>query len=257
MSDKQFPPSIKRLNRARKEGKIVKSRMVSSAVSWWACFLVILYCLTWVRNGTLIQWVGERFWSPELAITKALWLGFSVSLLIVGVLASAGLAVGLFQTKLLFSPTLLLKGFQQYQPGAWFGKIKDSCTDTALGLVRGLIIALTLLPVFLKLLKLSPSSFEGITSAALDEIISMVKSVCIRGGSALFVIAGVAYLLARWKFYKQHRMSMQELKDEYKEDEGDPHVKSHRKMEHRAMLFAEVEKRVKRSKVVVVRRMNI
>jgi len=50
-------------------------------------------------------------------------------------------------------------------------------------------------------------------------------------------------------------MSLQEMKDEHKEDEGDPHAKAARKHEHKMLLFAEIEKRVRRSKVVVVSRM--
>jgi flagellar biosynthesis protein FlhB len=49
-------------------------------------------------------------------------------------------------------------------------------------------------------------------------------------------------------------MTLQEVREEHKEDEGDPHQKSQRKHEHRAMLMSEVEKRVRRAKVVIVRR---
>jgi flagellar biosynthesis protein FlhB len=49
-------------------------------------------------------------------------------------------------------------------------------------------------------------------------------------------------------------MSLQELKDEHKDEEGDPHTKASRKHEHKMLLMSEIEKRIKRSKVVVVRK---
>ena len=55
---------------------------------------------------------------------------------------------------------------------------------------------------------------------------------------------------------RQNRMSLQELKDEFKESEGDQHFKSAQKQEHRAMLFSEIRKRVQRAKVVVVYKMK-
>jgi len=56
VSQKEFPPSIKRLNKARREGKTPKSRMVSLAASWWGLILVLFPAFAWVRNGTLVQW---------------------------------------------------------------------------------------------------------------------------------------------------------------------------------------------------------
>ena len=118
------------------------------------------------------------------------------------------------------------------------------------------IDVVVLLPVFFEVFAFVPSTLEGFTVPALERLFSKVRSLCTRGGLALTAIAIVAYALARWRFYRQQKMSLQDLRDEYKEDEGDPHAKAHRKQEHRALLFSEVEKRVKRSKVVVVRRMT-
>jgi flagellar biosynthetic protein FlhB len=44
--------------------------------------------------------------------------------------------------------------------------------------------------------------------------------------SVLVVLAGLDVLFQRWTHYQQMRMSRQEIKDEYKQTEGDPHVRS-------------------------------
>jgi flagellar biosynthesis protein FlhB len=123
-------------------------------------------------------------------------------------------------------------------------------------MIRVGFVLLIVAPVVLATVQMTPSFVWGSDNGAYQGFYRLVRSVFVRGGFALVAIAIVAYGLARWQFYKQLKMSLQEVKDEHKEDEGDPHTKAARKHEHRALLFSEVEKRVKRSKVVVVRRVT-
>jgi type III secretion protein U len=49
-------------------------------------------------------------------------------------------------------------------------------------------------------------------------------------------------------------MSFEEVKEEFKENEGDPHLRAARRHEHQMMTMAEIEKRVRSSKVLVIRK---
>jgi flagellar biosynthesis protein FlhB len=228
--------------------------MVSLAVEWWALLVVLFPAFAWVRNGTLVQWLNYRVWTPEVALVEASWLGCKVVGLLVGVVGFSGFAVGMAQSKGLFLPSQLFRGAEQYKPGAFIGRVKQSCIDVALGLVRVCFVLLLVGPIVIAVAYITPSAFEGSENEAYQGFYRLIRSVFVKGGFALLVIAVVAYALARWRFYKQLKMSLQEVKDEHRQDEGDPHSKAARKHEHRALLFSEVEKRVKRSKVVVVRR---
>jgi type III secretion protein U len=53
---------------------------------------------------------------------------------------------------------------------------------------------------------------------------------------------------------RQQRMSFEEVREEYKENEGDPHLRAARRHEHQALAMAEIEKRVRSSKVLVIRK---
>jgi flagellar biosynthesis protein FlhB len=256
MSEKEFPPSIRRLEKARQDGKIVKSRMVSLAVTWWTLLLVLFPAFAWVRDGTLVQWLNYKAWTPQVALVEASWLGCKVIALLVGAVGFSGFAVGLAQSKGLFLPSQLLKGAQQYKPGAFIGRVKESCIDVALGLVRCCFVLVFVAPGVMALAHITPSAFEGATQEAYEGFYGFIRGVFVLGGYAFLIIGAIAYALARWRFYKQMKMSLQEVRDEHKEDEGDPHTKAARKHEHRALLFSEVEKRVKRSKVVVVRQVT-
>jgi flagellar biosynthetic protein FlhB len=49
-------------------------------------------------------------------------------------------------------------------------------------------------------------------------------------------------------------MSFEELKEEHRQSEGDPHLRAARRNEHQIMAMAEVEKRVRGAKVLIVQR---
>lgn len=71
--------------------------------------------------------------------------------------------------------------------------------------------------------------------------------------AGLLLIFGAAdYLATRRRFMNDNSMSLDEVRREHKEDEGDPHVRSHRKALHEAMIMQELVKRVRSSKVIIV-----
>ncbi len=74
----------------------------------------------------------------------------------------------------------------------------------------------------------------------------------------LFMVLAVAdFMIQRWQFMKQMRMSKDEVKREYKQDEGDPHIKSHRKALHREFAFGDVQKQVKTADAVVTNPVHV
>ena len=70
-------------------------------------------------------------------------------------------------------------------------------------------------------------TFAGLPMAlALDEIWSMAAAMLIAVVAVMAVIAGADYMYQRFEYMKQQRMTKQEVKDEYKQTEGDPMVKA-------------------------------
>ena len=53
---------------------------------------------------------------------------------------------------------------------------------------------------------------------------------------AFLVIAAADYGVTKWKFLKDQKMSFKEIKDEYKNSEGDPNVKAQLRQRRMAML---------------------
>jgi len=65
------------------------------------------------------------------------------------------------------------------------------------------------------------------------------------------MIAIIDIMLQRHEFKKNMKMTKDEVKREYKEDEGDPLIKSHRKQIYQEMAMSDVRGQVKKSDVVI------
>lgn len=254
MSEGQFPPSIRRLQKLRKDGKVIKTQWVTLACGYWAVVLAMPLTLSWVGDGTLLQWGGYKVWAPGIAFSEALVAGGRAVALPLAALAFGAVAAEVAQTRGLFLPSLLLKGFHRYRPGSYLSRVKQGLVDVSLGLLRCAVLFIAVLPVFVVMLAQSGSAI-GLDGEQVSGVLSnLVWSVALRAGAVLALVAAVAYAVVRWRFFRENRMSLHDVREEHKESEGDPHLKSARKHEHRVLLMAELERRVKRSKVIVVRR---
>lgn len=253
MTEKQFPPSVQKLRKARNKGNIVKSQALTLCATWWGIVMLISACLPWVRSGTLLQWARHEAWEPGDALYAAGFLAVKIVLVCCATISIVGLGVTLLQTNWFLSFGQLTKGAEQLKPGAYWGKLKQNAVGVFAGNCRVVALSVALIPVILSLIEVTPSAFDA---TQIEIILKQFRTVVLRTGYVLTILGMVAYGLTRWKFMRQNRMSLQELKDEFKESEGDPHFKSAQKQEHRAMLFSEIRKRVKQAKVVVVYKMK-
>ena len=253
MSEKQFPPSIQKLKKAREKGNIVKTQVVSMCASWWGVVVLISLGLSWVRIRTLLQWSRYEAWKPLDAWNAAMSLTFQVAIVSSCILGLFGLVGTLAQTNWFMSFGQLTKGLEQLKPGGYWRRLTQNTVGVFVGLLRVIVLALVVFPILLTINEVLPTYAYG---QMYNTLYQRLMSLIYRSALCFSLIAVCAYGLARWRFMKQNRMSLQELKDEFKESEGDPHNKSAQKQEHRAILFSEIRKRVRQSSVVVVHKMK-
>ena len=79
----------------------------------------------------------------------------------------------------------------------------------------------------------------------------LISSFLIKVFICFVVIAFVDLAVQRWQYKKQMRMTKEEVKREYKEDEGDPLIKSMRKHLYQDMVMGDVKQAVRSSDVVM------
>lgn len=254
MTEKRFPPSIQRLQRARRDGKVVKSRLVSSASAWMFLTLVLVVTHPWVRIGTLIHWFKFKVLTPGETFTLSLLVALSAALVCVGSVAVASVLASLLQTRGLVTVTQLVPDLKRVQPGRYISRVREAIGDALLGVARVLALVVVLSPLLVMLIAHAGELFRAPEEWVVPLLGTYLFSAVTRSWGVMIVIGGIAYWCARWRFMKQHRMSLQEVKEEYKESEGDPHVRAARRHEHQALAMADIEKRVRNSKVLVIRK---
>jgi flagellar biosynthetic protein FlhB len=83
------------------------------------------------------------------------------------------------------------------------------------------------------------------------EFMRRIFFTAIKMSAVLLILGGFDYLYQWWKFEKDMKMSKQEVKDEYKQDEGDPKVKGKIKQKMRQMSAQRMMERVPSADVVI------
>ena len=70
----------------------------------------------------------------------------------------------------------------------------------------------------------------------MQEFGSLIMDFVVKASIAFLVIAAADYGMTRWKFLQDQKMSFKEVKDEYKNSEGDPHVKAALRQKRQQLL---------------------
>ena len=118
-----------------------------------------------------------------------------------------------------FSKLSLLKGFKRM-----FG------FDGWMNLLKGLIKITIVGAVVWTVLWPERGRLESVMTLAPDQVAAdmmrLVMRVMMAALAVLAVIAGGDYFLQRFQFLKRNRMSKQEIKEEFRQTEGDPAIKA-------------------------------
>ncbi|RMD88184.1 MAG: hypothetical protein D6808_00120 [Candidatus Dadabacteria bacterium] len=253
--EKQFKPTPKKLKEARKKGEVLKSPIITQSCVVLAVLSVVgvFSTLSWESSKILLQYsLTEGFYHPERVFT--LWAEklIAVVALALGIGVFVGVAVELFQVKPLFEFSLVFPKSERLSLAKGIKRIFS-------GFKRVPEIALKVALLGLGYTALS----RAWVSRSIDFAVSfnvgsrfLFKDILFRSLCCGLVLLGAAgafeYWIRRRKYYRDLSMSLDEVRRETKEEEGDPHQKSFRKAQHEALLMQDIVQRVRRAKVVIV-----
>lgn len=246
--DKQFEASQRKLDQARKEGQVVKSKDFSTAISMLVVFMAIKAMAPhiWGQISKLYVLLYEQIPNKSLDVVGLLYI-ISITLLTVLLIIGPILFVAWFMAIMAdfiqvgplvtFSP--LMPKLDKLNPTKYFKNLIS--IKTAFELVKNIVKV-----VILGLIgwMVYSSHFETILQlaavdnnfAVMEEFGNLIIDFIIKAGIAFFIIACADYGMTKWKFLQDQKMSYKEVKDEYKNSEGDPHVKSALRQRRMQML---------------------
>jgi flagellar biosynthesis protein FlhB len=262
--DKSEQPTPKKLRQAREEGNVPKSRDFGQSL----VFVVACAVLGKIIESGSVRVRGfaeDCFKATSLhgdmlssVALDAANEAVKVMLLTVMPLLAAcfvvALVAGFAQTGGLF--TLKSMGFKldKLNPGAGLKNLFFS-GKTYVELVKNLL-KLTVAGILgYKVVKGSLRDIMLTAKLPLDESVtltqSLVGTVLKQIGGFMLAVGGADLIYQRQQWMKGMMMSKQEIKDEYKQSEGDPHTKHQRKKMAKEIANAKGVKDVKQAKVVV------
>ena len=246
--DKQFEASQQKLQKARKEGQVVKSKDFSTAISLMVMFVVIVKVspLIWDQITKLFVLIYEQIPNANLdkiGLTYLLTVTLLPTLLIILpiLFLAAFIAIlgDFIQVGPLVTTTPLVPKLDKLDPSKYF---KNLCSPkTLFELVKNIVKVFLLGIIGYMVYKDHLESIMSLIAidnnfAIMMEFGSLVTDFVMKAGMAFLVIACADYGMTRWKFMNDQKMSFKEVKDEYKNQEGDPNVKAALRQRRQQML---------------------
>ena len=259
-SEKTEQPTPKRIRDAREKGDVAKSQDVAPALTVLGLtgYLVvnaqdIFSQLQQMSNMVLISATLPYDQALGMILTGVGAVSLNIVVPIVGVVMAVALLGMLVQVGVLVAPKAAMPKMENLHPSKWFKKIfcVKNAVDFLKNIVKVVVLGMTawlVLRAHLRELFLLPDGDVRLLWATLGVT---TKDLALYVSGIFFVIAALDYLFQRWQYTKQHMMSKDEVKREYKEMEGDPIIKSKRKQLHQEMATQSSLGNVRKAKVLV------
>lgn len=235
--EKTEDPTSKRRDEFRKKGQVVQSKEVQTAALFTIVLLFWIFYLPgfWEKTTTLLfsiwQASGEFQVTPASTMNLAYFLVTELAILMAPlfflVLIIAFFS-SIFQFGWLLTAKPLIPDFSKMNPISGLGRFfsKKSLVELIKSLVKVFLIGY-----------LGYSTiYNNFTEALILVDVSVVAAISFLGRIALIVFAKICalliflafvdYLFLKWEMEQKMKMTKQEVKEEFKETEGDPHVKA-------------------------------
>ncbi len=236
--NKQFEASQQKLRKAREQGQVVKSKDLSIAIAIIVMFsfIYLISPLIWEQLSALFRIIYEQIPNKHLdeigyayLFTKTV-IPTALILLPILVLASfVGILGDMIQIGPLFTTKPMEFNAEKFNPTKYFKNLMSPKTlfdlfkNIAKVIVLGIIGYMVYSEHFEDILMLAAIDNHF---AILIQFGALILDFVVKAGIAFLIIAAADYGVTKWKFLQDQKMSFKEVKDEYKNSEGDPNVKA-------------------------------
>jgi flagellar biosynthetic protein FlhB len=260
--EKTEPASPRRLEKAREEGNVARSRELVTFV-----LLATAVAGLWAMAGPLGSHFratlghGLRFeraaaFDTSFMLTQAGLLAMQALVAmapLMGMLVLAALVAPLMLGGWLFSTQAIGPKFDKLDPIAGIKRLfsTQSLAELFKALAKSLLIGGVAWVVIMDGMDEVNALMAQSERAALPQMILLVARNCALIISALLLIALVDVPWQLWSYYRKLRMSREDLRQEHKESEGDPHIKAQIRRQQQQMARRRMMSEVPKADIVV------
>ncbi len=257
MGEKTHEPSEQKVRQAREQGNVARSKVLGATGATLGGLAGL--AVGGSRAAIELQRLATRVWSlQETTPAQAAEAAAQVAVVGLGpvlVLAVVGaLAASLVTSGASLQPAQLAPDFSRLNPAAGLQRL---FSVKALGdMARAGLMGVAVAWVGATGLTEAPVRAWGLVHhdglRALVAALSLVKPALVRAAAALFLMGLVDVFLARRRHRKDLMMTLEEVKQEHKNSEGDPHQKSKRKSLQKQLAQGGRARGVQKATAVVV-----
>jgi len=240
-------PTQKRLDDALEKGDVAKSQEVNTWFVIAASTLLLTSFSGSISKGIEVPMRNLLMNMHQIRVDGPglLSLLSQIELMLIGVLGVpflllliAGIGSNLIQHRLVFSTEPLSPKFSKISPAAGFARLfgKQAGANFLKGVFK--VVALSVVMVLIlwperhrldAMVRFDPMAILTVTKTISVQLMGTVVAM-------LAVVAALDYFFQYRQWFERQKMSLEEIKEEYKQSEGDPHIKGRiRQIRHARM----------------------
>jgi len=255
-------PTSKRREDFREKGQVAQSKevqtaaLLTSTLLFWLMYLPIFWKSFTELIFSLWQASGEYQITSTSVISLSAFLLQKIGLLLAPLFLLAILISffsSFFQFGWLLSSKPLIPDFSKLDPIAGMARFfsKKSLIEVFKSLLKVILIGWisfsTVLDHFNEALILVDTDIGSILAYIAKVSALIMAKIC----AIMILLAFLDFLFIRWDMEEQMKMTKEELKEEYKESEGDPHIKAQIRAIQQEMARKRMMAEVPKADVVV------
>jgi len=266
--EKTEPATQKKLEDARKEGKVAKSKDLTQAFELVVLFLLLKVFIGYVgerminlfdstlgriaefykvnQMGVSVQAVSTLITNAVLELLLIVWpffvFGFVITLL-----------VTLYQVGWKVSTKPMEPKLSKFNPINGFKRIISK--DSLFELLKSVVKVIVIIYIAYTSIADEANNLFVLYEISLGQAVALTGEIIMDVGlkiSIIYVVVGLAdYIYQRFKFSNEMKMTKQEVKDEYKNTEGDPQIKGRIRQKMREVSQRRMMQDVPKADVVI------
>lgn len=266
--EKTEEPTGKKLNDARKEGQVAKSKEIANAFGILALFIILKVYVGIIGTRFIESFhvvYGQipelvKMYNGNLSVASLQVLLRSMMLRLLTIIAPV-LLIGVMVAvicdivQVKWRPTTkpIKPKFSKLSPVKGFARIFSP--NSLVELLKSLLKLVVIGYVVYSYLKGRVGQIFLLYDITLNQAIGLIGEIAIDLGIRIamvyMVIAFLDFWYQKWKFRQDMKMTKQEVKDEYKNQEGDPQVKAKQKQRMREASMRRMMSQLPEADVVI------
>ncbi|MHA7684744.1 flagellar biosynthesis protein FlhB [Cupriavidus sp. PET2-C1] len=260
--EKTEPASARRLEKAREEGQVVRSRELATLIMLMSGVVGLSTLGGTLANKLDAVLHASLAFEPAIAFDTtrmmsrfgiAVWEGLLAFLPLLLFFGAAALAGPMLLGGWMFSAKSFAPDFSRLSPLKGLGRLfsSQSLVELTKAIAKALLVGSVAGWVLWRRLPEAIALMSAPIHEALLHMLEMVLSGTAMVAGSLVLVAALDVPWQYWTFYKKLRMTKEEVKQEHKDSDGDPHIKARIRQQQRAMAKRRMMSEVPKADVVV------